>query len=316
MEFRTAVDAACTKATVGLLDDAAATVDPFGSESYGLALVTGAAKGSSRRASVICVYDKKTKEAEVGGILDLPSPDAATAAAPAPSARPLPSAAVEAPSARPLPAAADAPADYPFKGDCDDACRTNLAVLVDADRRQIAALPDQVLQTLAETRGGDETSGIAFARMAAERLARATAGETGGEGALKPAGAVAAGTRACTVYWFGFLDKPSQKVGSHRCKIDKDETEVRVTKLTGDGLTAQFLPLAGDLSAYAGRSYLAEQTERDYDGKHPDNEENANFGNKVGLAGLVDDQLALVSIDERGMSPQDPTFFEVIVVDR
>ena len=44
-------------------------MDPYGSESYGLALVSGKAKGAKQTISTICVFDKKTKKAEVGSEL-------------------------------------------------------------------------------------------------------------------------------------------------------------------------------------------------------------------------------------------------------
>lgn len=41
-------------------------VDPFGSRSCGLALVSGMPKGGAKRVSRICVYDKKAKAVELG----------------------------------------------------------------------------------------------------------------------------------------------------------------------------------------------------------------------------------------------------------
>ncbi len=75
--FRTDVSAKCLAAAEGLFASATATVDPFGSESYGMALLRGAARGAGTEIAALCVYDKKTKTAEVGGELDLaaaPSP--------------------------------------------------------------------------------------------------------------------------------------------------------------------------------------------------------------------------------------------------
>ena len=68
-QFRADVEAACLKAAEPMVETAKATVDPFGSESYGLALVNGKAKGAEADVSLICVYDKKTKTVEVGGEL-------------------------------------------------------------------------------------------------------------------------------------------------------------------------------------------------------------------------------------------------------
>ena len=72
--FRKDVAAACLKAAEPTFADAEATVDPFGSASYGLALVHGTAKGTAgSEIRAICVYDKKTKVAEIGG--ELPADD-------------------------------------------------------------------------------------------------------------------------------------------------------------------------------------------------------------------------------------------------
>ncbi|KGD85888.1 MULTISPECIES: hypothetical protein [Rhizobium/Agrobacterium group] len=66
-EFRTEVDKACVSAAKGLIEKGEALVDPFGSESYGLAVVSGKAVGAKVTISAICVFDKKTKKAEIGG---------------------------------------------------------------------------------------------------------------------------------------------------------------------------------------------------------------------------------------------------------
>jgi hypothetical protein len=63
-EFAAEVETACLAATADYFPDGAtATVDPFGSESFGLAIV------SSHAVSVICVFDKQTKAVEIGGEL-------------------------------------------------------------------------------------------------------------------------------------------------------------------------------------------------------------------------------------------------------
>jgi hypothetical protein len=70
--FRADVEAACLKAAEPLFTSATARVDPFGSPSYGLALLTGKVKGADSEATAICVYDKQSKAAEIGG--ELPPP--------------------------------------------------------------------------------------------------------------------------------------------------------------------------------------------------------------------------------------------------
>jgi hypothetical protein len=67
--FRQEVAAACIAAAAPLVENAAADVDPFGSQSYGLALVHGKAKGGDSEIRAICVFDKETKAVEIGGEL-------------------------------------------------------------------------------------------------------------------------------------------------------------------------------------------------------------------------------------------------------
>ena len=67
--FREEVTAACLEAAKPLFETVTADVDPFGSESYGLALVHGKAKGADAEIKAICVFDKKSKKVEIGGEL-------------------------------------------------------------------------------------------------------------------------------------------------------------------------------------------------------------------------------------------------------
>tara|TARA_R110002124_G_scaffold109676_26_gene263061 strand:- start:24642 stop:24950 length:309 start_codon:yes stop_codon:yes gene_type:complete len=69
-EFAAEVEQSCLEATSGMLENARATVDPFGSESYGLAIVSGEV-GTGHPAAIVCVFDKQTKAVQVGGELDI-----------------------------------------------------------------------------------------------------------------------------------------------------------------------------------------------------------------------------------------------------
>ncbi|NLS02767.1 hypothetical protein HGP14_05195 [Rhizobium sp. P32RR-XVIII] len=69
-EFAADVEAKCKEAAAPSVADARAVVDPFGSEHYGLALVTGRPKGANGFVTHICVYDKRSKAAEIGSELD------------------------------------------------------------------------------------------------------------------------------------------------------------------------------------------------------------------------------------------------------
>lgn len=72
-EFAADVQSKCLGAVKGSLEDAKAVVDPTGSENYGLAIMTGKAKGTETMVSHICVYDKKTKAVELGSELSADS---------------------------------------------------------------------------------------------------------------------------------------------------------------------------------------------------------------------------------------------------
>ena len=54
-------------ALAGDFKTASVQVDPFGTESYGLALVTGTVKNTTQEARALCAMDKKTGKAELGG---------------------------------------------------------------------------------------------------------------------------------------------------------------------------------------------------------------------------------------------------------
>jgi hypothetical protein len=70
-EFAETVRTECLKTAAPMLDAAEAVVDPFGSESFGLAVLTGQSKGTDAAVSYICVMDKRTGSIELGS--ELPS---------------------------------------------------------------------------------------------------------------------------------------------------------------------------------------------------------------------------------------------------
>lgn len=69
-QFAADVEAGCKKAAEAMIEKPRAVVDPFGSEHYGLALVTGKPKGAKGRITHICVYDKQKKTVELGSELE------------------------------------------------------------------------------------------------------------------------------------------------------------------------------------------------------------------------------------------------------
>ena len=68
-KFREDVTTKCTTLAQGLLEQPKVVVDPFGTESYGVAILTGKAAGADATVSAICVYDKKSQTAEISGEL-------------------------------------------------------------------------------------------------------------------------------------------------------------------------------------------------------------------------------------------------------
>lgn len=68
-EMRADVAAKCLKAAEEMIDEPKTIVDPFGSEHYGLALVSGMAKNTDTHITHICVYDKQAKTVELGSEL-------------------------------------------------------------------------------------------------------------------------------------------------------------------------------------------------------------------------------------------------------
>lgn len=68
-DFAKDVAAKCTTLAEGRIEKPQVVVDPFGTESYGVAILTGKAFGAEAVVSSICVYDKKAKTAEIGGEL-------------------------------------------------------------------------------------------------------------------------------------------------------------------------------------------------------------------------------------------------------
>lgn len=68
--FAAEVEKGCLDATRGMIENAQAIVDPFGSESHGLAIVSGET-GAGQASAIICVFDKQSKAVQVGGELDV-----------------------------------------------------------------------------------------------------------------------------------------------------------------------------------------------------------------------------------------------------
>jgi len=66
-EFQQDVKKACIRAASANMKVKAFKVDPFGSETYGYAIINGFEKGNKTEQRVVCVYDKKSKKVEISG---------------------------------------------------------------------------------------------------------------------------------------------------------------------------------------------------------------------------------------------------------
>lgn len=68
-EFAAKVKEKCLAASAGMLEKPGIAVDPFGTESYGVAVLSGKPKGAAGTVTYLCVMDKKTEAAEIGSEL-------------------------------------------------------------------------------------------------------------------------------------------------------------------------------------------------------------------------------------------------------
>lgn len=68
-EFAKEVGDKCLEAAAPMLEGARVAVDPFGSERFGLAVLSGKAKGAEATVSYVCVMDKQTRAVELGSEL-------------------------------------------------------------------------------------------------------------------------------------------------------------------------------------------------------------------------------------------------------
>ncbi len=69
-EFQQDVEKACRDAASGALLVGSIQVDPYGSESYGFAVMIGIEPGTPNERIVACAYDKRSQAAEVSGYFD------------------------------------------------------------------------------------------------------------------------------------------------------------------------------------------------------------------------------------------------------
>lgn len=172
------------------------------------------------------------------------------------------------------------------------------------DATELAGLRAQVRATLADLSAKGLSANGQAATVAAILDGKVTPDDVAG---------FPAGPYRCTVFWYGFLDEGARRVGAHQCSVSRKEGGgLVVEKTTGDRFHGETAPFEDRLTAFAGRTWLEGHAERRYDPAHPANAENENFGNKVGIVLRSGERLFLVSIDERGMTEPDPTYFEIL----
>jgi hypothetical protein len=66
-EFRAKVLKSCEKAVAGRLEKAQIAVDPFGSDTYGVAIARGVSTDARAPRSIVCVFDKRSEKVEASG---------------------------------------------------------------------------------------------------------------------------------------------------------------------------------------------------------------------------------------------------------
>lgn len=69
-EFQKDVKAACLRASASVIGVTSIQVDPYGSESYGFAVIFGVEKSSSKESIIACAYDKRSEVAEISSIFE------------------------------------------------------------------------------------------------------------------------------------------------------------------------------------------------------------------------------------------------------
>ncbi|WP_157928948.1 hypothetical protein [Pararhizobium haloflavum] len=273
-EFRLSITRECLALASERMIEPEIRVDPFGSQTYGLAVVSGSEDGE--RVERVCVMDKASKVVELGN--------------------PIPPLAEGAPET--MTSAPDA-----AQSGCDAACQQTEGLMAQEDLHSIRDLSARVAATLEDLDARDEAHDSETDRIA--DLVSSGAPDLDYT-------VVVPGSYRCTVYWYGFLDQGARRVGTHRCEIEENEGGMEVRKVSGERLTAGLFPWADGVRAYMGRTFLEDHAQTTYDRDAPTNGENDNFGNKVGVALADGGTLYLVSGQSRGMAPPDPTFFEVI----
>ena len=112
-----------------------------------------------------------------------------------------------------------------------------------------------------------------------------------------------------------YVEKKFERIVRHFDQVIDVHCILTVEKLSGEMLYAEVTPVTTGMGVAVGRTFLDGHAIRRYDAATPDNAENTNFGNFVGLAFADGARLVIVDGDQRGMSPPDDTYFAVLIVE-
>ena len=69
VEFGKQVSAQCLKAVGKTVQKPAILIDPYGSDSFGIAIISGTSPGSDTKIGYVCIYNKQSKKTELGSEL-------------------------------------------------------------------------------------------------------------------------------------------------------------------------------------------------------------------------------------------------------
>lgn len=69
-EFQQDVEKACLAAAGGVMQVKSIQVDPYGSESYGFAVLSGVENGSTTERLLACAYGKRSQVAEISSLFN------------------------------------------------------------------------------------------------------------------------------------------------------------------------------------------------------------------------------------------------------
>jgi serine/threonine protein kinase len=189
-------------------------------------------------------------------------------------------------------------------------------ILSPADYAEIERIPRVIGETWVDVKDKEGPRENANARRILEYVASQTAIPSG------PSTEQVIQNRRykCTKYDFGFLSNAAELTGTHQCEVKATRVNnalqsFTVQQLTGDGFFAEVRPLTVKAGAFAARTFLKGHAITRYNPAIPKNRENTNYGNMVGLQVNLGGKIALISINKNGFTSDDPTYFQVMLLE-